>query len=132
MATDASAETSRAKVEEIKAEWKSLWQSRIDDKVRAEGMAERSFSLLSVERGTVISATRDFKELNLKAILRSHNIENVEQVVGPNPSDGGYAKFARTVLNKQTRVQQFKAEKQPEIHGKNAQLKKGGRGWLHQ
>ena len=90
------------------------------------------FSLLSVERGTVISATRDFKELNLKAILRSHNIENVEQVVGAHPSVGGYTKFARTVLNKQTRVQQFRAEKQPERHGKNAQLKKGGRGWLHQ
>ena len=132
MATDASAETSQAKVEEIKAEWKLLWQSRIDDKVRAEGMADRCFSLLSVERGTVISATRDFKELNLKAILRSYDVSNVEQVVGSHPSVGGYTKFARTVLNKQTRVQQFRAEKQPERHGKNLQLKKGGRGWLHQ
>ena len=132
MATDASGETSRAKVEEIKAEWKLLWQSRIDDKVRAEGMADRCFSLLSVERGTVISATRDFKELNLKAILRSYDVENVEQVVGPHPSVGGYTKFARTVLNKQTRVQQFRAEKQPDHHGKNVQFKNGGRGWLHQ
>jgi hypothetical protein len=132
VATGACAETSRAKAEEIKAEWKLLWQSRIDDKVRAEGMAERSFSLLAVERGTVISATRDFKELNLKAILRSNNVENVEQVVGPYPSVGGWTKFARTILNKQTRVQQFRAEKQPERHGKNVQLKKGGRGWLHQ
>jgi hypothetical protein len=130
--TDACAETSRAKAEEIKAEWKLLWQGRIDDKVRAEGMADRSFSLLSVERGTVISATRDFKELNLKAILRSYDVENVEQVVGPHPSVGGWTKFAKTVLNKQTRVQQFRAEKQPERHGKSAQLKKGGRGWLHQ
>ena len=132
MATDASAESPRVKAEEIKAEWKLLWQSRIDDKVRAEGMADRCFSLLSVERGTVISATRDFKELNLKAILRSYDVLNVEQVVGSHPSVGGYTKFARTVLNKQTRVQQFRAEKQPERHGKNAQLKKGGRGWLHQ
>ena len=132
MATDANAEASRVKAEEIKAEWKLLWQSRIDDKVRAEGMADRCFLLLSVERGTVISATRDFKELNLKAILRSYDVENFEQVVGPHPSQGGWTKFARTVLNKQTRVQQFRAEKQPECHGKHAQLKKGGRGWLHQ
>ena len=132
MATDACAETSRVKVEEIKAEWKLLWHSRIDDKVRAEGMADRCFSLLSVERGTVISATRDFKELNLKAILRSYDVLNVEQVVGAHPSVGGYTKFARTVLNKQTRAQQFRVEKQPERHGKNSQLKKGGRGWLHQ
>lgn len=132
MATDANAETSRVKAEEIKAEWKSLWQCRIDDKVRAEGMADRSFSLLAVERGTVIAATRDFKELNLKAILRSYDGENVERVVGPHPSVGGWTKFARTVLNKQTRAQQFRAEKQPEHHGKNVQLKKGGRGWLHQ
>jgi len=132
VATDACAKTSRAKVEEIKAEWKLLWQGRIDDKVRAEGMADRCFSLLAVERGTVISATRDFKELSLKAILRSYDVENVEQVVGLHPSVGGWTKFARTVLNKQTRVQQFRTEKQPERHGKNAQLKKGGRGWLHQ
>ena len=132
MATDACAEASRAKAEEIRAEWKLLWQGRIDDKVRAEGMADRCFSLLAVERGTVISATRDFKELSLKAILRSYDVENVEQVVGLHPSVGGYAKFARTVLNKQTRVQQFRAEEQPLRHGKNAQLKKCGRGWLHQ
>ena len=132
MATDGCAEASRVKVEEIRAEWKLLWQGRIDDKVRAEGMADRCFSLLAVERGTVISATRDFKELSLKAILRSYDVLNVEQVVGPHPSVGGWTKFARTVLNKQTRVQQFRAEKQPLRHGKNAQLKKSGRGWLHQ
>jgi hypothetical protein len=132
VATDARAETSRTKADKIKAEWKLLWQSRIDDKVRAEGMADRSFSMLSVERGTVISATRDFKELSLKAILRSHEVENIEQVVGPHPSVGGWTKYARTVLNKQTRIQHFRVEKQPESQGKNAQLKKGGRGWLHQ
>ncbi len=132
MGTGASAEDSRVKVEKIKAEWKSLWQTRIDDKVRGEGMADRSFSLLAVERGTVIVATRDYKELNLKAILRSHDIQNVVQVVGPHPSDGGYAKFAKTVLNRQPRMQEFRVEKQPERRVKNVQLKKGGRGWLHQ
>jgi hypothetical protein len=128
----ASVEDSRVKAEEVKAEWKVLWQQRIDDKVRAEGIADQCFPLLAVERGTVIVATRDFKELNLKAILRSNNVLNVEQFVSPDPSVGGWAKFARTVLNKQTRSHHLGFEKQPEHRGKNLQLKKGGRGWLHQ
>jgi hypothetical protein len=132
VATDTNAKDSHVKAEEVKAEWKALWQQRIDDKVRAEGMADRCFPLLDVERGTVISATRDFKELNLKAILRSNNVLNVEQVVGPHPSEGGWTKFAKNVLNKQSRAQKFRAEKTPERHGKKSQLKKGGRGWLHQ
>jgi hypothetical protein len=132
VATDAYAKTSRTKAEETKAEWKLLWQNRIDDKVRAEGMADKSFPLLFVEQGTVIFATRDFKQLSLKEILRSHGVENVEQVVGPHPSVGGWTKFARTVINKQARVNQFIAKKKPECQGKYAQLKKGGRGWLHQ
>ena len=82
MVTNAGAEAPRVEAEEVKEEWKLLWRGRIDDKVRAEGMADRSFSLLAVERGTVIVATRDFKALNLKEILRSYNVQNVEQVAG--------------------------------------------------
>ena len=132
VATGANAEDSRVKAEEVKVEWKLLWQQRIDDKARAEAMADQCFPLLGVERGTVIAASRDFKELNLKAILRSHNILNFEQFVNPDPRVGGWAKFARTVLNKQTRLQQYRFENQPEHPGKKGQLKKGGRGWLHQ
>jgi hypothetical protein len=88
--------------------------------------------LLSVEQGTVIAASRDFKVLNLKEILLSHNVKNVERVVGPHPSEGGWTKFAKTALNKQTRVQKLKAETQPIGSEKRTQLKKGGRGWLHQ
>jgi hypothetical protein len=130
--TRADAEPPRVDAEEVKDEWRLLWWGRIDDKIRAEGIADRSFSLLAVERGTVIAAARDFKALNLKEILRSYNVQNVDRLVGPHPSDGGWTKFARTVLNKQTRAQKFRAEACPERHGKNARLKKGGRGWLHQ
>ena len=42
----------------------------IDDKVRAEDLASESFSLLFVKRGTVIKATRDFKALDLREIMR--------------------------------------------------------------
>jgi hypothetical protein len=130
--TRSNEETSNIDVEKVKAEWKLLWHGRIEDKVRAEGMADQSFPLLSVERGTVIVATRDFKALNLKDILRSYNVENVERVVGPHPLEGGWTKFAKTVLNKQTRAQKLRSEVKPEVRSKNTQLKKSGRGWLHQ
>jgi hypothetical protein len=125
------AEASRVEIDQIKEEWRLLWRGRIDDKVRAEGVANRSFSLLAVERGTVIAATRDFKALNLKDILRSYSVKNVEEAFGPLPSEGGWTKFARTVLNNQKRVQRFSFEAEPKRRGKNEQLKKGGRGWLH-
>jgi hypothetical protein len=129
--TEADAEARRVQAEEVKAEWKSLWRERIEDRVRAEGVADRSFSLLAVEQGTVIAATRDYRSLNLKDILRSYNVLDIERVVGPHPSQGGYTKFARTVLNKQSRIQKSRAEAGPEHCKKNVQLKKGGRGWLH-
>jgi hypothetical protein len=36
-----------------------LWKERFDDKVRAEGVANRDYSSLFVEKGTVIFATRN-------------------------------------------------------------------------
>jgi hypothetical protein len=121
----------QAQTEVIKEEWRLLWLDRIDDKVRAEGIANRCFSLLSVERGTVIVATRDFKPLDLREILRSHNIQEVDRIVGPCPSVGGWTKFARTVLNKQTRARKMDEAVPRQNHYKNMQLKKRGRGWLH-
>jgi len=122
-------------VDDIRKEWKRLWRDRIDDKERAEGMANRNFGLLFVERGTVIIATRDFKLLDLKEILRVHEIENAERFVPPHPSVGGWRKFARTTINTQmraTRAQQLKDTVPRRVGRKrNLQLKKGGRGWLH-
>jgi len=87
-------------------------------------MADQCFPLLAVERGTVIVATRDFKELNLKAILRSHNILNTEQFFSPNPLVGGWTEFGKTILNKQTSTHHSNFKKKPEHPGKNLQLKK--------
>jgi len=119
-------------VEDVKVEWRLLWRDRIDDRVRAEGVANREYSLLFVERGTVIVATRDFKPLNFKEILVLHGVQNVERFVPPLPSVGGWGKFARTVLNKQKRARKWKVtESVPRRKRKSLQLKKGGRGWLH-
>jgi hypothetical protein len=115
----------------VKLDWKVLWMSRIDDKVRAEGMANRDYTLLFVERGTVIVATRDFKPLNLREILEAHEVENIARVLPPPPSVGGYRKFARTVLKMQKRAQKWRASEPARKGHGNLQLKKGGRGWQH-
>lgn len=124
---------SRILVDEVRVEWKLLWRSRIDDKVRAEGIANQDFSLLFVERGTVIIATRDFKPLDLKTILRLHDVQNVDRFVSPHPSVGGWGKFARTVLNRQKRARRWRESPGVSARNrkKNLQLKNGGRGWLH-
>ncbi len=122
----------KALVDEVKAEWKQLWLWRIDDKVRAEGIASREFPRCFVDRGTIIVATRDFKPLDLKEILKRNRVENVERVVGPHPSVGGWAKFARTVLNGQARSRREAWDEEPRRERvKSLQLKKGGRGWMH-
>ena len=118
-------------VEDVKVEWRLLWRDRIDDKVRAEGIANRDYSLLFVDRGTVIVATRDFKPLNFKEILRLHGVQDTKRFVPPPPSVGGWGKFARTVLNRQKRFRRWKKSAPDRKREKNLQLKKGGRGWLH-
>ena len=120
-----------AQIEAIKKEWKMLWSSRIDDKVRAEGIAKESFSLLSVERGTVIAATRNVKPLDLREILHSQKVQSVDAVLGPPPSVGGWNKFAKTVLSKQSRIRTYNEDVKSSRHCKGLPVKKGGRGWLH-
>ncbi len=58
-------------VGELKTEWKKLWEERVDDKIRAEGIAKNDYSRLYVDRGTIIHATRDYKAVNFKDILRA-------------------------------------------------------------
>lgn len=119
-------------VEEVKKEWKTLWRERIDDKVRAEAIANRDYTVLFVERGTVIFATKKFKLLNLNEIMQMHGILDAERFVPPNPSVGGWGKFIRTVLaNQQFSKRKKRAQQYGEGKKEKQQLKKGGRGWLH-
>jgi hypothetical protein len=128
-------ESDRNLVDEVKEEWRQLWLWRIDDKVRAEGVADRAYPRCFVERGTVIVATRDFKPLDLKEILSLNQVQNVERVGRPHPAVGGWRKFARTVLNNQARssarARRLALEEPREGRVKSLQLKKGGRGWMH-
>jgi hypothetical protein len=109
-----------------------MWKERIDDKFRAEGIANEDYSMLFVEKGLVIFATKDFKALNFREILAYHKLADVDRIIPSNPSVGGWGKFIRTAIAgqkssyraRETRVR-LEEEKQRQ------QPKKGGRGWLH-
>ena len=118
-------------VEELKVQWKLLWSERFNDKVRAEGVSVSDYASLSVERGTIIHATRDFKALSFREILEQHLVEDPDRFVQPDVNVGGWNKFIKTEITGR-RPQRSKrvASYVPEKRGVQ-QPKKGGRGWLH-
>jgi hypothetical protein len=118
-------------IDEFKDEWRSMWRNRLDDKVRAEGIADKDYSLLSVDRGTVIIATRKFKLLDFKEILQQHDLSSIGQIIAPSPSVGGWGKFIRTALVAQNVKRQRRQAPSKPDRSVDQQLKKGGRGWLH-
>ncbi len=118
-------------VEELKVEWKRLWQERLDDKVRAEGIAAGEYSKLFVDKGLIIHATRNFKALSFKEILEQHQVANAEQFVPPSPQVGGWGKFVKTNIASNRPRSHSRAEMYCEPLKEKQQLKKGGRGWLH-
>jgi hypothetical protein len=117
-------------VEELRLQWRKLWQERLDDKVRAEGMATADYCDLFVDRGTVIHATRDFKALNFKEILEQHQVINADRYIPPIPQVGGWNKFIKNnITNQPRRIR--RADLYREEKRERQQPKKGGRGWLH-
>jgi hypothetical protein len=117
-------------VDELRVQWKLLWRDRIDDKVKAEGIANQDYSKLFVERGTVIIATRDYKPPDFAEILQQHISPDTERIVPSNPAVGGWGKFVRSVLSKQKGLARRPPPRKPERR-RDQQPKKGGRGWLH-
>jgi hypothetical protein len=118
-------------VEKLKVQWKLLWSERFNDKVRAEGVSVSDYASLSVERGTIIHATRDFKALSFKEIVEQNVVENLDRVVQPDVHVGGWNKFVKTQITsrgsqRNKRALSYVPEKQAVQHPK-----KGGRGWLH-
>ena len=119
-------------MEDLKNEWEVLWRDRIDDRVRAEGIANRDYSGLFVDRGTIIIATRDYKPPDFIEILEQHNPPDAEKLIPPIPPVGGWKRFIRTVLSKQKDFTMRRRPIPPEPdRRKGQQPKKGGRGWLH-
>ena len=120
-------------VDELKAQWKMLWCERIDDKVRAEGIANRDYSKLFVERGLVIVATKGYKPLDFVEILQQHlPFEVSDRVIPPHPFVGGWRKFVRDFVSKEKAfTKRGRPIPQEAKHKERRQFRKGGRGWLH-
>ncbi|MGO8805796.1 MAG: hypothetical protein ACLQO7_04210 [Candidatus Bathyarchaeia archaeon] len=118
-------------VEELKIEWKKLWQERFDDGIRAESVAVKGYDQLFVDKGTIINATRDFKALNFKEIFEEHQVKNAERYFPPNPRVSGWMKFAKTKITDQKKQRKRDAHFCARENKENKQLKQSGRGWLH-
>lgn len=119
-------------VEILKIEWKRLWSERLDDKVRAEGIATADYSYLFVEKGLIIHATKDYKALSFREILEQHQIADAERYIPPPPQIGGWTKFIKTsIVCQQPKRREKRAQLYREEQRHKQQLKKGGRGWLH-
>jgi hypothetical protein len=123
--------TQKEMVENLRTEWKKLWQERFDDRQRAEGIAVADYSSLFVDRGTIIHATRDFKALNFKEILDLHQVENADRFVQPSPQVGGWSRFIKTEITTQNPQRKTRAAAYCPDKKEVQQSKKGGRGWLH-
>ena len=123
--------TQKEMVEELKVEWKKLWQERWDDKVRAEGIAIDDYCKLFVERGLIIHATRNYKALSFRDILEQNLVANVDRLIPPGPLVGGWTKFIRTSITSQNVRRSRRASLYREEKREKQQPKKGGRGWLH-
>jgi hypothetical protein len=126
-------EAQKKLVVELKAQWSLLWSERFDDRPKAECVSVGDYERLRVERGDVIHATRDFKALNFKEILKQNMVENPDRYVQPPAHVGGWNKFIKTQIT--SPAQQPKRGRRAEAYvvekPKGQAPKKGGRGWLH-
>lgn len=127
-----SMEEKRQFIEDLRRQWKAMWRERIDDRVRAEGIADEDYSSLFVDRGTVIVATRKFKPPDFLEILQEHGLLSFDNEVPPSPFVGGWRKFIKTFFSRSRRKRRsLLQDPQKRSRRKGQQLKKGGRGWLH-
>lgn len=121
-------------IDELRQEWRIMWRLRIDDKVRAEGIADKTYNRLFVDRGTILIATRKYKPPDFREILgRYLSPEELERFY-PNPVRGGIRKFIREYIITQSKSKLRRREKvssELEKMKRHQQLKSGGRGWLH-
>ena len=114
-------------INELRLQWKRLWHERIDDKIRAEVIAVDDYSHLSIEKGTIIHATRDYKDLRMDDIVDQKKIFPDKRCVSCNPHTGGLSKFIRSNITKRENSPKILAIKK----NKQQLKRKNGRGWLN-
>jgi hypothetical protein len=114
----------------LKIEWADLWKSKFDDEIVAEGISLRDYSLLDVDKGEIIHASRDYKPLKFREILEKNLGGEVTERVDIDPKIGGWKKFVREKFPIREKKTARDAPKIPFDLGQ--QQRKGGSGWLNQ
>lgn len=128
---ESSYEAQKKLVEELKVQWKLMWSERFNDKIKAEGVSVDNYISLMVERGTIIHATRDFKALSFKEIIKQNMIKEPDRFLQPDVNAGGWNKFIKTKITGGTPKKTRRADDCVAEKSKKSQPKKNGRGWLH-
>jgi hypothetical protein len=121
-------------IDDLREQWIQMWSTRIDDKLRAEGIVSKDYSQLFVERGLIVSATKDFKSPEFADVIRRYIPKpECEQFIPPNSSLGGWGRFIKEAVCKKNCISLRRSRhfSGPQDKNKNSQLKKNGRGWLH-
>jgi hypothetical protein len=124
----------RELINNLKQEWKRMWRERIEDEVKAEGIASNDYEKLFIERGIVLYATRYCTPPDFREVVKNYiEPESIEKNM-PNPVEGGIRKFIREYIINQKKLKSRKRE-ETKIGlaqlKKQQQLKHGGYGWLH-
>lgn len=122
-------------MDELRKDWKLMWSSRIEDKVRAEEIADKTYERLFVDRGLVLLATRNCNPPEFHEIVEKHLTPVDAERFNPTPVRGGVRKFIKEYIIVQNKSRaQLIEETRAALEGikKHQQLKHGGRGWLHQ
>ena len=131
IAINKKTQTKNELVENLIAQWKTLWREKIDDPIKAEKIANNTYSSLYIEKGTIIQASRNYKIPSFKEIVRLNKIENGERYIPPNPNIGGWTKFTKKYITSQkTNKKNPNPLIQKNRDKKNLQ-KQSGRGWIH-
>ncbi len=114
----------------LKIEWTDLWKKKFDDNIAAEGISVKDYSLLDVDSGEIIHASRDYKPLKFREILEKNLGGETTDRVDVDPQIGGWKKFARENLPRQEKKT---IRERPRIsYDASQQQRNGGSGWLNQ
>ena len=109
-----------------KDEWNDLWQSKKDDKIRAESISVKKYVWIEIEKGEIIRDSRH-QNIDFHTILENNYGIDKAAKINPDPSIGGYKKFIKGTFQKRT------PRETPKIDiDVNQPQRKGGRGWKNQ
>ena len=117
---------------DVKEEWRALWSTKHDDKLLYESASSKDFKLLEVGQGQIIRSSRASDSLDYYTLLEEKYGQDEASKISPDPSVGGWNKFAKTYLPKKPRVPVDSRER-PKISVDLSQAqRKNGAGWLNQ